>query len=248
MKKSAFAILLSATALAATSPLAAAPEDFAEIVAEDGRLDAHRQLDENRQPATVLDFAALERGAVVADFLAGSGYYTELFSQVVGPQGRIYVMNPPGFHNAEAWEAITAARDNVSTMVVPPKHLLLAPQSVDAIFTHLNYHDLYWESEQFNFPRIDVDAYLKTWHMALKPGGMVIVVDHHGPSGDTRDIVERLHRIDRDVVVADMQRAGFALVGESDALERSSDDLQKGVFDESVRGNTSRFMLKFRKL
>ena len=42
--------------------------------------------------------------------------------------------------------------------------------------------------------------------------------------------------------------AGFELVGESDALERSSDDLQKGVFDESVRGNTSRFMLKFRKV
>lgn len=241
-------LAIAACALGTSSPLLAAPEDFAAIVADEARLDANRQLDESRQPAIVLDFAAIEEGATVADFLAGGGYYTEMLSEVVGPKGKIYVLNPSNFHNAEAWQQITAARENVATVVVPPKYLQFAPQSVDVIFTHLNFHDLYWESERFQFPRIDVPSVLANWHMGLKSGGEVIVVDHLGPAGDTREVVERLHRIDPATVIADMERAGFELVGESDALKREDDNIEVSVFDEAIRGKTSRFMMKFRKM
>lgn len=247
MFRKPLALALSAAALAAAIPLSAAPEDYAAIVADETRLEANRQLDENRYPAQVLDFAGFERGEVVADFLAGSGYFSEMIAEIVGPEGRVYPMNPQSFHNAEAWDAIGVSRKNITPMIAPNTHLQLAPGSVDAIFTHMTFHDLFWESERFQYARLDVPSVLRNWHMALKPGGTVIVVDHMGPEGETRDIVERLHRIDPTTVVTTMQGAGFELVERSDALANPTDNLEMLVFDDSVRGKTSRFMMKFRK-
>jgi len=75
----------------------------------------------------------------------------------------------------------------------------------------------------------------------------VVIVDHVGPAGDTRALVEKLHRIDPAQVKADMAAAGFQLVAESDVLHRSDDTHTANVFDASVRGKTDRFMLKFRR-
>lgn len=122
-----------------------------------------------------------------------------------------------------------------------------APNSVDMIFTHLVYHDLYWTSEKFHFPTRDVDALMTNWFAAVKPGGSVIVVDHVGPAGDTRALVEKLHRIDPATVKADLERAGFVLEDQSDALANPDDDHSKIVFDPAIRGKTDRFMMRFRK-
>ena len=77
---------------------------------------------------------------------------------------------------------------------------------------------------------------------------MVGIVDHAAkPGGDTREVVETLHRIDAAVVRADFQRAGFVLEGESDLLRNPADDHSLNVFDDQIRGKTDRFVLKFRK-
>jgi predicted methyltransferase len=125
--------------------------------------------------------------------------------------------------------------------------LQLAPGSVDMLFTHLNYHDLYWESEKYKFARVDVPAVLTGWFRAVKPGGYVVIIDHAGPGGDPRAVADKFHRIDPERVKADMASAGFVLVAESDILRRSEDDHSKGVFDPSIRGKTDRFILKFRR-
>lgn len=243
-------IALAGCALAAcvNVPAQAAPEDFDAVVASSERLDANRALDEARQPALILDFAQFEEGEIVADFLSGNAYFAEMIADVVGPNGRVYAMNPPSFHDAEKWTELMASHANLRPMVAPMKHQQLAPASIDAVFTHLTFHDLYWESEQFQYPRLDVQQVLANWRMALKPGGTVIIVDHDGPEGDTRDIVARLHRIDRAAAIKEMEAAGFELIGQSDALEHDDDNLEMLVFDPSVQGKTSRFMLKFRKI
>lgn len=245
--KAAFASIMSGAVLAALAVPTAAQTDVAAVVADSSRQEANRAQDESRQPAVVLEFAGIERGADVADVLAGGGYFSEMLSRVVGPRGKVYVMNPPGFHDAEAWAAITPKRRNISLLVAQPDAMQLAPRSLDAIFTHMTWHDLYWESEQFNYSRLDVPSVLANWHIALRPGGTVIVVDHLGPAGDPRDVVERLHRIDPARVIEDMQRAGFELVDRSDALQNETDNIETLVFDPTVRGKTSRFMLKFRR-
>ena len=243
--------LLAAVALAsAAAPLAqlaAKPSSAAAVVADPGRSEKHRKLDEGRMPAEILAFTAVKPGETVIDYISGSGYYAELFARAVGPKGIVYAVNPETFHNPKDFEPILARRTNLRVLVAPATSLQLAPRSVDTLFTHLNYHDLYWESEKFKFPRIDVAAVLAGWFQAVRPGGQVVIVDHAGPAGDPRVVADQLHRIDPERVKADMTAAGFVLEAESAVLRRSEDDHTKGVFDPSLRGRTDRFVLKFRR-
>jgi predicted methyltransferase len=239
--------LFGALALLAASPLAAKPADFASLLADPGRSEAQKKLDELRQPGEVLDFAGVKKGQTVADFYAGGGYFTVLLSQVVGPKGKVIGVNQANFVKPENWDKLKARYPNVEALIAPATELHLPANSVNVMFTHLVWHDLYWVDEKALHPRLDVQAELASWYWSLKKGGTVIVVDHVGPKGDPRDVVERLHRIDPDQVKADMAKAGFRLVGESKALRNSADNHEVNVFDKSIRGRTDRFMLKFRK-
>lgn len=225
--------LVGAAMLVAVPVVAAAPDKaVAAAVADKSRLAENRKLDDGRHPA---------------DLLAGNGYYSEMLADLVGPKGTVIPMNPSGFHEPETWATITKAYPNIAPMVRPVNTIVLAPKSVDMIFTHLAYHDLYWQSEKFKFPRVEVDAMLVNWFSAVRPGGSIIVVDHVGPAGDTRELVEKLHRIDPAKVRADMERAGFVFDGDSGALRITADDHSKNVFDPAIRGKTDRFMMRFKK-
>lgn len=240
--------LVGAAMLVAVPVVAAAPDKaVAAAVADKSRLAENRKLDDGRHPADVLAFAQVKRGSTVADLLAGNGYYSEMLADLVGPKGTVIPMNPSGFHEPETWAMITKAYPNIAPMVRPVNTIVLAPKSVDMIFTHLAYHDLYWQSEKFKFPRVEVDAMLVNWFSAVRPGGSIIVVDHVGPAGDTRELVEKLHRIDPAKVRADMERAGFVFDGDSGALRITADDHSKNVFDPAIRGKTDRFMMRFKK-
>ena len=240
--------LVGAAMLVAVPVVAAAPDKaVAAAVADKSRLAENRKLDDGRHPADVLAFAQVKRGSTVADLLAGNGYYSEMLADLVGPKGTVIPMNPSGFHEPETWATITKAYPNIAPMVRPVNTIVLAPKSVDMIFTHLAYHDLYWQSEKFKFPRVEVDAMLVNWFSAVRPGGSIIVVDHVGPAGDTRELVEKLHRIDPAKVRADMERAGFVFDGDSGALRVTADDHSKNVFDPAIRGKTDRFMMRFKK-
>ncbi|MFO1254949.1 MAG: methyltransferase domain-containing protein [Sphingomonadaceae bacterium] len=230
------------------SPLLAGPASpIAAALADKARSEKNRALDEGRKPAEVLAFAGIRKGDVVADYQAGGGYYSELIADLVGPKGRVYAMTQPNFYDAKDWDPIQAAHPNVAMMVAPGQSLVLAPGSVDVIFAHMTWHDLYWTNEKYQHPRIEVDAFMKGWFAAVRPGGHVVIIDHVGPAGDPRAVVDKLHRIDPAQVKADMARAGFVLEAESDVLHRSEDDHTKMVFDPAIRGKTDRFVLKFRR-
>lgn len=237
----------SLAALIAVSPAVAKPADFAAIVADPARTPDNRKQDDGRQPAAMLDFAEVKRGQTIADFMAGGGYYTEMLARAVGPKGMVLAMNPTGFHDSKKWDALTKARPNVGVLVRSVHEMRLAPRSVDMIFTHLVFHDLWWESERFKFARVDTDAMLANWFAAVRPGGSVIIIDHVGPAGDIRATVDKLHRIDPANARAAMERAGFVLEASSEALRTPGDDLGVNVFDAKVRGKTDRFVMRFRK-
>lgn len=242
-----FAAVTAISALMLAAPLLAKPTDFARAIAASSRSAENRALDEGRMPAEVLDFTGIKSGDVVADYQAGGGYYTELLAAVVGPKGRVYAMTQPNFYKAEDWDKLRAAHPNIYPIVAPAQALVLAPASVDVIFTHLVYHDLYWTNEKYQHPHQDVPTVLKGWFAAVRPGGHVIVIDHTGPAGDPREVADKYHRIDPEQVKRDMAAAGFVLESESTLLQRSEDDHSKLVFDPSVRGKTDRFVLKFRR-
>jgi len=141
----------------------------------------------------------------------------------------------------------TQAAANAYLIVSPFEAMTLDPNAYDFMMINLNYHDVYWESAKYGVKRMDPDAFLKTVFASIKPGGIVGVIDHVGAPGDTRQTVEKFHRIDPAVVKADFERAGFKLEAESDLLKNAADDHTLLVFDEKIQGKTDRFMFRFRK-
>jgi predicted methyltransferase len=95
---------------------------------------------------------------------------------------------------------------------------------------------------------MDPAAFVKAVYEAVKPGGVIGVIDHiANPNDDTRATVEKYHRIDPNVVKADFERAGFKLVKSGDMLRNPADDHNVLVFDPKVRGKTDRFVFLFKK-
>ena len=228
--------------------VAAAPAD---LLNAPGRPDAMVALDAGRKPAEVLAQSLIKPGARVMDVMAGQGYYTELLARHVGPKGRVIAIEPVNYmedsKTAEAWAALQKRNRNVELVVGAPGEAAM-PDKLDAAFYHLTYHDLYWQSEKFKYPRTDVDAYNARLFQALKPGGVVLIIDHYGvPGMDSRAQADKTHRIDADVVKADMARAGFRFAGSVPILEMAGDDPAKLVFDPSLRGKTNRFYYRFVK-
>lgn len=223
-----------------------------QAIASESRSGEHRGQDANRNPAAILAFAGFTPGSTIADVMGGSGYFSELIADIVGPSGSVIVTNPPGFHEAEKWVPVQAAHPNISLLVTDPRNFQFAPNSLDGMFFHMTYHDFYWQSERFSFPRMEPADMLRGWFRSVKPGGVVVVVDHVGPTGvgpdgDPRDVVERLHRINPAIVRRDFEAAGFVFDGSSDALANPADDHSLLVFNPAIRGHTDRFMMKFRK-
>lgn len=228
--------------------VAAAPAD---LLNAPGRPDAMVALDAGRKPAEVLAQSLIKPGARVMDVMAGQGYYTELLARHVGPKGRVIAIEPVNYmedpKTAAAWAALQKRNRNVELVVGAPGEAAM-PDKLDAAFYHLTYHDLYWQSEKFKYPRTDVDAYNARLFQALKAGGVVLIIDHYGvPGMDSRAQADKTHRIDADVVKADMTRAGFRFAGSVPILELAGDDPAKLVFDPSLRGKTSRFYYRFVK-
>ena len=241
--------LLAAPVAAKTAPPAATT--VAAAVAAQGRSPDNLKLDESRKPAEVLSFVGLKRGMKVIDLFGGNAYWAELEAPVVGPKGHVLVWDPTQFYNDKtkaSFAEFMAKNPNVTIVATPFEAMELPKSYADFVMLNLNYHDTYWQSEKYKIPRMEPAAFLKIVYAAMKPGGVIGVIDHvASPSSDTRATVEKFHRIDPDVVKADFLRAGFVLAGTSDILRNSADDHSLLVFDPNIRGKTDRFMFKFKK-
>jgi predicted methyltransferase len=244
-------LLLALLAVTPLSALPAAPANVASAVKAKGRPADAVKLDDSRKPAQVLRFFGLQRGQRALDLFTGNGYYAEIMARAVGPSGSVLAWEPINFFNDETkkvWSELQARTPNARVLVSSASELALAPNSVDFVMLHLNYHDTYWENAQFNFPRMDPDAFLAKVFASVRPGGVVGVVDHvAAPGGDTRQVVEKLHRIDPAVLRADFERAGFVFDAESNLLRNPDDDHSKLVFDPAIRGKTDRIVYRFKK-
>ena len=247
------AIIIAALMTAAVPVAAwAEPADVAASVsATTARTEANVKLDEARKPAEVLTFFGLEKGMRVLDMFGANQYWAEIIAPAVGPDGFVVVWQPNQFLNDKrraTFAEFAGRQKNVLLINSPFEQPSIGSNAYDFILMNLDYHDVYWESAERKISRMDPDAWLQRLYAAAKPGAVVGIIDHAAaPGGDTRAVVEKLHRIDPAVVKADFQRAGFVLEAESDLLKNPADDHSLNVFDEKIRGKTDRFVFKFRK-
>jgi predicted methyltransferase len=245
------ALLLASAFALPLAPALAAPADVAAAVATPGRPAEAIALDAGRRPVEMLAFGGLRRGDRALDLFTGSGYFAEIMGRAVGPSGGALAWEPSNFLNAQSragLDAIKARTPNVAWFAAPANALALPERAFDFAMINLNYHDAYWQSDRFRFPRMEPDAFLRTVFQSLKPGGSILVIDHvANPGGDTRAVVDALHRIDPATVRADFERAGFVFAGESNVLRNPEDDHTKLVFDPAIRGRTDRVVYRFRR-
>ena len=210
---------------------------------------ADRKDDARRQLAAVMTFTGVKPGDSVLELVPGSGYWTRVFSAVVGPNGHVYTVWPNEMDKYSAksyanWQSLVATPHykNVTLLKEPAAHLSV-PQKVDVVFTSQNYHDYH---DPFMGP-VDMLSFDKQVYDALKPGGVFVVIDHVAPAGSGASDTDTLHRIDPMLVKKEVEAAGFKFDGESDALRNPKDPHTKAVFDKSIRGHTDQFIYRFRK-
>ena len=241
--KSAIVVAMLAAAAAPAVALAKVPP----VALDAGRPAQDQALDSTRHPAQILAFLKLRKGDTVADVWPGD-YWDRLFAAAVGPTGKVYAAHLTEADKAEkiitppAGSKPLADRPNVVVTVTTANTFTL-PTKADVIWMRQNYHDLY---DKFMGPS-DVPAFNKAVFRALKPGGRFVIVDHTAPAGSKLTATDTTHRIDPEVVKADMAAAGFRFVGESSALRNPADPLTGGVFDAGIKGRTDQFIYVFRR-
>ena len=242
----------AALSIAVTPAAAVTPAWLAKAGAAAGRPADAAALDAGRKPAEVLAFLGLKPGMAAADIMTGSGYWAEILANAVGPTGKVTAFEPAQFYNdpeeQKVWKALTERRQDIDFVRYPFEGWSAGGRRFDFVIINLNYHDLYWESAKYGIPRTDPQAFLKELYAAVKPGGVVGIIDHvANPGGDTRAVVDKLHRIDPAVIKADFMRAGFRLDAESPLLANPADDHSLLVFKPEIRGKTDRLLYRFRK-
>ena len=137
----------------------------------------------------VLTFLELRPGMRVVDYFAAGGYYTELLSRVVGPrrQGhRVQQCRVPEVlgEKAPTQRYGNKRLPNVAQLTTPVEDgAVRAATASTPRCSCRRYHDLYWRPKDDSWPQTDPAKALAQLVPALKPGAVVVVVDHVANAG-----------------------------------------------------------------
>ena len=246
------AIALCLIVLAAPSSNACAAETaqyITDAIEYDTRWERDRKRDQTSRPAEILPFTGLEPGMQVLDLFSGGGYWSELFSRVVGPSGKVVAHTNAAYRNFSGKLADKRFADNrlrnVEVLLSEMNDLQLGQEQFDLIFLGLVYHDLYFHAGFW--PQPGRDYFLAQLRAALKPGGKLVVIDHAAVEGTGAKHAQDLHRIDKAFARTGIETGEFTFEAESQVLVNSDDDHTLSVFDDKIRRRTDRFVYRFRK-
>jgi predicted methyltransferase len=239
-----FALVFSATLLTGPGSIGAAhsaepaASAYQAAIASPLRTDEDRKDDARRKPAEFLAFARVRPGMKVLDVASGGGATATLLKAAVGSSGEVWAQNPKANQELEArleqagapkLNPVAAAFGNPVPQGTPP---------LDLITINMSYHDI------ANGP-FDRDAMNKRLYEALRPGGLLVIVDNAAKKGSGLAATRTLHRIDEDTVVEEVTRAGFKVDARSDYLRVPSDPREQPFF--KMDAPDDKFAIRFKK-
>lgn len=235
----------------------AAPHRSATNVARDGY----------RHPLEVLAFFDIKDDSTVVEILPGSsGYYMEILAPHLKQRGRYIAASRDETAAAQyladhqkllaRLAAEPALYENVLvTKFNSDRHEIAPPGTADFVITFRNLHN--W------IERNEIEGALRAFHKALKPGGVLGVVDHRGRTDMTQEAQMKTGYVRQDYAIALIEKAGFRLVGnaEVNANPKDTKDHPEGVWTlpptyrlkdrdrakYAAIGESDRFTLKFVK-
>jgi predicted methyltransferase len=234
------------------APTAWAADIYDAAVQHAGRTPEDVKRDGLDHPAEMLRLTGIKPGMQVGDFMASDGYYSELLSYIVGPKGHVLLINNPSFdrwaNNAYEGRLANNRLPNVEHKTVDLNNMDIADGSLDAMLVVKVYHDLYWvDKNKANWPTVDTKAVLDKIVKTLKPGGVLLIIDHSSKDGAGNSQAGSLHRIEESYAEHDFESRGLKLIAKSDALRIAADPRTQVSYKEPILGKTDRFVLVFRK-
>ncbi len=204
--------------------------------------------DRYRKPLEILNFSEVSPGKTVVDLLGGGGYYSELFSHIVGKQGQIFLQNNSlflRFSKKELEERLANNRlPNIVRLDSEYADMKL-PQKADLIFLGLSFHDFFVKRKDPTITAVPGEFYRQI-KASLKPSGLIILVDHSAKPDSGIASTSKLHRIDENWVRVDMQKNGFQFIESLETLRNPKDDFSVKIWKEKVFHKTDRFIHKYR--
>ena len=169
---------------------------------------------------SVLQLCEIKPGYRIADIGAGTGFYSRLFAQAAGKEGWVYSVDISAKFLAHINEKVSDENiGNITSVLCTDRSVSLPPNSVDVAFICDTYH-------HFEYPQ----ATLKSLLQALKPGGMLVVIDFERIPGKSREFILGHVRAGKEVFQGEIIEAGFRFV----------DEIKVPAFKEN-------YLLRFRK-
>ncbi len=213
------------------------------------RFSGDRSSDKRRKPLDILEFADIKADMQIIDLLGGGGYYSELFNYIVGDKGKVYLQNTTLFLRFSKDELEKRLKNNRLKNVIRLDSDfadMKLPKNVDLIFIGLSFHDIYVNREDKRLTTTREEFFPQIFS-ALKPGGKLLIIDHAAETGTGNSLSTKLHRIDEQWTIKDIESAGFKLIKTSDVLRNPDDDLNLDIWNKKVFRKTDRFVHLYEK-
>lgn len=212
-------------------------EKLGQILAGDHRSADNKARDVYRHPLETLLWLGLREDMTVVEIFPGGGWYTEILAPFLRDKGKYYAAG----YNAEShtrffrqsakqFDDKLASRpelyDKVTiTVLEPPSHTQIAPKgSADMVLTFRNVHN--WMAAGTD------EAVFRAMFEALKPGGILGVVEHRGDPKKPQDPKAKSGYVTEAHVIELAERVGFKFAERSDvnANPKDTKDYPKGVW------------------
>ena len=260
--------LLGALAFCGNAVLAQAvsPATFEPLLSGAQRSPGNVARDPYRHPAQTLAFFGIRADSTVVEILPGSGgYYMELLAPWLKDKGLYIAANRDASqpqYLADHQKLLQRLKDEpalygkvVVTQFRADHHAIAPPDSADVVISFRNLHN--WMDQN------ELEPSLKAFYLALKPGGVLGIVDHRGRTDQTQAQQTASGYVRQDVAIALIEQAGFKLdaTSEVNANPKDTKDYAQGVWTlppsyrmkdvdrEKYRaiGESDRFTLRFVK-
>jgi predicted methyltransferase len=232
----ALACALLAAACTSSSSRQSTADSLTQILAGDQRTPEERARDVYRHPKETLLFFGIRPEMKVLEVWPEPGWYTAVIAPLLREKGKYFaavIADDPSSkyitHRLEEYRGRLAARpdlyDRVTVVSFPVAGGdVVPPGSVDMVLTFRNIHN--WMA------RDQAAQAFATMYRALKPGGILGVVEHRGNPAVPQDPKAKSGYVNEDYAIHLIEEQGFRLVAKSGVNDnpRDTKDYEQGVW------------------